>query len=109
MVYKSGESPLEKTSFPLMNGYQSEVASGLEMRACVHVPLSTGTPSSPDQSSHCECCYTLCEFMFVLLVLLCVEGFVSLESLIHSDSHNLSSTMSSSSFSFSTGALKGEI
>lgn len=56
------ETPLEKTSFSFRSAYPLELASGLGMEGCDHVPSHCWDPIWPRLCRPGACCHSLCEF-----------------------------------------------
>jgi len=71
----SSETLLEKSKFSFPSGYQSETTSWLGNHLNLSIPPGT------DLCRACACCFGLYEFMCVL-VLMCLEGFISVVSSI---------------------------
>lgn len=85
IVNISTETLMETSKFSFASHCQLEIASCLGVGDQAHFPLRTGILHGLNLCSPCPCCHRLCESIY-LSVLLCLEGSVSLVSLIPSGS-----------------------
>lgn len=86
--------PNEKTNFPFVRDYQLEIASPLGMGFMSTSPHSTSILSGHDLGSLCVCCLSFYKCV-CMLVLLYLEGLVSMVSYISTASYNLSALSAS--------------